>query len=213
MMRSVKEYIKFADPIVEAICVANWSSDGVGLTMADAAAVTSQQFGTTFSVNTQITSFDELEYFTGLTSIPDQAFYQCSNLASIKIPTSLLTTGGWYSFYHCGVTSLNFPAITSLHSLYGARSLRYLDLPSSFASCSNGFLRDAPSIVSVVVRNSTPPTLGGGNNFNGTPTNTMKIYVPYSADHSILAAYKAASVWSTVASQIHELNPDGSIPQ
>ena len=50
-------YIRFADPEVEAICVANWSSDGVGLTTADAAAVTSlSQIKTAFN-ETAITKF------------------------------------------------------------------------------------------------------------------------------------------------------------
>ena len=112
-MRNAKEYIKFADPIVEAICVANWSSDGVGLTMADAAAVTNQQFGKTFKGNTQITSFDELEYFTGLTKIPDESFEGCTNLTTIKIPN--VTQIGSFAFYACSGLSgtLVIPASVS----------------------------------------------------------------------------------------------------
>lgn len=78
-----KEYIQFEDPAVEAICVANWSSDGIGLTMEDAAAVTS--IGTTFKGNTVIVSFNELEYFTGVTTLVASAFEGCSNLASLPI--------------------------------------------------------------------------------------------------------------------------------
>lgn len=88
-----EEYIVFADPAVEAICVANWSSDGIGLTYEDAAAVTKSQFGTTFRGNTQITSFDELQYFTGLGELPLNALRDCSALASIVLPDNLTTIG------------------------------------------------------------------------------------------------------------------------
>ena len=100
----VGNYIQFEDKAVEAICVANWSSDGIGLTMEDAAAVTS--IGTTFSGNTEITSFDELRYFTGLTflstttSTNTGAFAGCSSLESIVLPTSVTIIGD-FSFSKC----------------------------------------------------------------------------------------------------------------
>ena len=99
------KYIQFEDKNVEAICVTNWSSDGIGMTMEDAAAVTS--IGTTFKGNTEITSFDELEYFTGLTFLGTStnqtsggAFNGCSALQSVKIPSSVvyLRPG---AFYNC----------------------------------------------------------------------------------------------------------------
>jgi hypothetical protein len=58
--------ITFADANVKAICVANWDTNGDGeLSEEEAAAVTS--LGVVFKGNTEITSFDELQYFTGLT--------------------------------------------------------------------------------------------------------------------------------------------------
>ena len=50
---------------------------------------------------------------------------------------------------------------------------------------------------------TTPPTLGASSAFNGLPANCV-IYVPYSADHSILEAYQTATNWSTYASQMQE---------
>lgn len=93
MVGVAKEYINFADPTVEAICVQNWSSDGVGLTRKDAASVTNAQFGLTFRDNTTITSFLELEYFTGLTAFSTSsnngAFNGCTSLAKIAIPENV----------------------------------------------------------------------------------------------------------------------------
>lgn len=85
-------YIVFADSNVESVCATAWG-DGVGITASQASTVTSTQFGTTFRSNTAITSFNELSYFTGLTSIPANAFNGCSSLDSITIPTTVTSFG------------------------------------------------------------------------------------------------------------------------
>lgn len=84
-------YIRFADKAVQDICAATWG-DGVGITEAQAAAVTS--IGTKFSNNTEITSFNELEKFTGVTSIPSRAFYGATNLQSIDLTNIITFTNG-----------------------------------------------------------------------------------------------------------------------
>lgn len=87
------QYISFADSNVETVLKANnISSDGNGVTLADAAAVTT--FNTMFKNNTDITSFDELQYFTNYTKVGlaggtrygDQGeFSGCSSLESIDL--------------------------------------------------------------------------------------------------------------------------------
>ena len=87
MFAGAGKYIRFADKAVERICIANWSSDGKGLTYDDAARVTSQQFRGKFAGNTQIVSFKEFQYFTGVdTFYENDGFYGCSSLVSIKLP-------------------------------------------------------------------------------------------------------------------------------
>lgn len=135
------KYIQFEDPAVEAICVANWSSDGIGLTMEDAAAVTS--LGTVFYNNTEITSFDELQYFTGVTSLKENAFRNCTaltwlnlkNIVSIGVValrgcTSLagdyildkLKTIDYGSFQNTAISSIAAPNVTTIVGFrdYGA---------------------------------------------------------------------------------------------
>lgn len=93
----VGNYIQFEDKAVEAICVANWSSDGIGLTEEDAAAVTT--IGNAFYGNETIEYFNEFEYFTSITHLVNpnanarikESFYGCKNLKEIRLPSSLTT--------------------------------------------------------------------------------------------------------------------------
>jgi hypothetical protein len=83
--------IVFADANVKAICVANWDTNHDGeLSEAEAAAVMS--LGEVFKGNTEITSFDELQYFTGLTSIDDEAFMS-SSISSVVFPKNITSIG------------------------------------------------------------------------------------------------------------------------
>lgn len=94
--------IRFADPEVKSLCVGNWDADGDGeLSYDEAAAVTS--LGAVFTGNTEISGFDELEYFTALDSIDDEAFRGCGNLAGVRIPRGVKSIGA-YAF--CDDSSL-----------------------------------------------------------------------------------------------------------
>ena len=98
--------IAFADANVKAICVANWDTDGDGeISYDEAAAVTNLG---SFYNNNSITSFDELQYFTGLTSINSNAFSFCSNLSSIVLPNNLNSIGDW-AFWGTGLTTITIP--------------------------------------------------------------------------------------------------------
>ena len=57
----------------------------------------------------------------------------------------------------------------------------------------------------IVFRRTTPASYSGNALYG-----TYPLYVPYSADHSILQAYKTA--WSSYSSRIKELNEDGTVP-
>ena len=100
--------IVFADANVKALCVANWDINNDGeLSYVEAASVTN--LGTVFKNKNNITSFDELQFFTGLTSISNNAFEYCRGLTSIKIPNSVRIIGE-NAFSHCsGLDSIELP--------------------------------------------------------------------------------------------------------
>ena len=104
----ISPYIIFADPVVKQICVENWGSDGE-ITYEQAAAVTDLE--TAFGGNTEITSFNELRYFIGLTQIEEYAFQNCIGLTSMEIP-DFITSIGNSAFDGC--SNLNLIIIQSI---------------------------------------------------------------------------------------------------
>ena len=86
----VSPYIKFKDSAVEAICVSSWG-DGVGITKKQAASVTSMQ--NKFLENTNIKTFDELKYFTGLTNAYSLAdTFRSSSIEKVTLPEDFVIT-------------------------------------------------------------------------------------------------------------------------
>lgn len=118
------KYIEFADPEVFRVLMEHGvSSDGVGITYEDAAAVTS--IGTWFNRNTEIVSFDEFAMFSGVTSLSGSnnatnavsygAFYGCSSLASIAFPANLqeIQGGAFVNTANLAIV-INLPTLRTL---------------------------------------------------------------------------------------------------
>ena len=143
--------INFADAAVKAICVANWDTNGDGeLSYAEAAAVT--RLGQVFQLNTEITSFDELQYFTGLTSIGDGAFYACSSLTSVAIPEGVTSIGSQAFQYCTGLTGVTIPAgVTNIGSsaFSFCSGLTSVTIPSSVTSIGDWAFRECSGLKSV----------------------------------------------------------------
>ena len=131
VFKSVAENILFADPNVKAICVANWDKNSDGeLSKAEAAAVTT--LGTVFKNKTDITSFDEFQYFPGLTAVEADAFYNAS-LTSIVLPNTI-TEIKLRAFSRTRLTSIQFPeGLTTIgeRAFDNAESLEYVKFPQS----------------------------------------------------------------------------------
>ena len=106
-----EDNIVFKDDLVKSILVQHFDTNEDGeISYQEAAAVTSfivNDAGTradqpTFGIFTmsQITSFDELVYFTGMTEIESYAFAACQSLTSVTIPENVVEIDE-YAFYFC----------------------------------------------------------------------------------------------------------------
>lgn len=109
--------IDFADANVKAICVSNWDLNEDGeLDTGEVLGITSLDGA--FKGNTAITEFEELRYFTGLTTISSQDFEGCSSLVSVVIPSSVTNIeNGAFS----GCTVLNSIIIDDENTKYDSR--------------------------------------------------------------------------------------------
>ena len=90
-------YVRFKDAIVQSM-IAESYGDGVGTKIEQVKAV--RNFGGMFKGNTEITSFDEFELFTGYNSNGWNVFDGCLSLISVKLPSQLKIIYG-YMFYDC----------------------------------------------------------------------------------------------------------------
>ena len=187
--------IQFEDEAVKAICVGYWDFDNDGeLSYNEAAKVTDI---TNVFRGTNISTFNEFQYFTGLTEvskytftgcedliriiipqnvniIDEHAFANCTNLARITLNTSL-TTIGIYAFGNCS-------------------SLKTITIPSSVTTIRGSAFKGCKILSTIYCTPTTPPT--GLDNY--TFETTCKIYVPLSA----VSSYKYRESWSKYASQI-----------
>ena len=116
--------------------------------------------------------------FPNLITIDNNLFESCTNLTSIFVPN--LTSIGYYSFRNCSLlNNLVFPNITSI---------------------MNGAFQNCTSLTSLTIYTNSVCTLNNVDAFNDTPiaSGTGYIYVPA----ELVDSYKAATNWSTYASQI-----------
>ncbi len=200
------EIIIFADENVKALCVANWDITNDGeLSEAEAAAVT--DLGEVFKGNITITSFDELEYFTRLTSIGTEAFQGCTGLTSTIIPDNVTSIGG-YAFSGCsGLTSMTVkretPPSTTNDNPFNESNYQNAMLYVQ-AECVGaykgatywkdfGVIKGIPESITMATGSGSPRTMIGFSSANGldfTNVSDVKAYIAvgFTASKDVLMA-------------------------
>lgn len=155
--------------------------------------------------------------FPKVTSIGEHVFNNCKSMTAANFP--LATTVGTYAFRYCErLTSVNLPKITKINEgvFESCKALATIEFPlvSSIGKYAFSYCH---SLTSLVLRYSGGVcTLSNTNAFNrchhilGTTDSTYNpnglkdgyIYVP----DTLVDSYKAATNWSTYASQIKPLS-------
>ena len=159
-MEAPSPAITFADANVKALCVANWDTNGDGeLSEAEAAAVTT--LGEVFKGNEEITSFDELQYFTGLTEIANYAFNVCTNLESINLPSQVERIGYW-AFTTCN--SLNTITIPASVTDIGAGAFAGCINMTSMTVDAENTVYDSREDCNAIIHTSTNTLVAGSKN-------------------------------------------------
>lgn len=170
--------IIFLDNTVKVLCVLEWDTNGDDmLSYREAAAVT--DLGLVFS-QSKVMAFNELRYFTGLTSIPQQAFYECAELMEITLPESVsvigdrafqdcsqlrevtlpegLTAIGEYAFWGCEkLNDVSIPAGVkniSMQAFYGCKALSELTISEGVESIGESAFQNCTALKTVALPDS-----------------------------------------------------------
>ena len=126
--------IIFEDLNVKAICCKKWDTNYDGeLSYTEAEAITKLSG---FNGNTNIIAFNELKYFTNITTIPDGAFEKCTNLWKISLPENIISIGN-RAFSQCkNLTYINIPSnVQNIGgSAFSLTNLSRLIIPDSVQS-------------------------------------------------------------------------------
>lgn len=140
-----------------------------------------------------------------MTSIGGSAFNNCSALLEIKIPYGLTGIAGSAYQYCYSLQNITIPdTVTGIgnYAFITCYSLTSVIIPESVTSMGIHAFNNCNGILEYHFEGTEPLSLASTNSL-GVSSDTI-IYVPYSSDHSVLDAYKAATNWSTYASQIQE---------
>jgi hypothetical protein len=175
-----------------------------------------------------------------ITIVEQYAFYGCANLRIVDLPN--VTTVNSYAFKACtSLTEINIPkcssdgrsifnsctslkkivlpAVTSIMTesasntgyLADCTSLEYVDM-SVITSIGGRCFNNCTALTTLAIRTNTVASLASTNAFANTPIakGTGYVYVP----RSLVDSYKAATNWSTYATQfraIEDWSVDGTL--
>ena len=154
------EIIDFADAEVKRLCVAHWDTDHDGeLSYDEAAAVTA--LDSVFTANRRITSFHELQFFTGLSDISRDAFHDCTALQEMTLPRHVRFFRK-NAFRGCG--------------------LQVLTVPSTVVGIGDYCLDDCPQLHTVIFEATPPSTNEGVVPLQNCPQ-LSTVFVPYYVFH------------------------------
>jgi hypothetical protein len=147
------------------------------------------------------TSCKKIIILAPLTSLNDS--FSGTGVESIVLPNSITSITN--NFVNClflkSVTIPNGLTTLGLQTFFGCSLLNDLDFPSTLTSIAANCFNGCTGAIQYTFRSTTPPTLAATSAFSGI-NSLCKIYVP----DANVAAYQAATNWSTYANYIYPLS-------
>lgn len=150
----------------------------------------------------ELVSLEHLEISSGLTELRNNFLNRAILIREYNIPRTVTSIPG-SCFVASAIEHLDIPeGVTTIAGMCQiCYNLKSIILPSTLSEIGNLTLYDVQSLLYVEFRSTTPPNVTANNVLQNLSTNAV-IKVPYSADHSILDAYKVAPNLSRFASQM-----------
>lgn len=172
-LRKRMNLINFDNDAVRKACVSAYDANGDGeLSYSEAKSVEYLSNDDGFMKNTDVTTFDELKYFTGLAYIYYNTFAGCSKLERIALPESVIAIH-WQAFIDC----------KALKTVELGRSVKLID-EGAFKNCTG--LRE----MHIQVENPSDIPVQE-NTFEGVNLSLATLYVPYGSRE----LYANAPIW------------------
>lgn len=164
------------------------------------------------------TALESITIPTSVDSLGTYAFSYCTSLKCVVLPNSVTQLSADMFYYNYGFARCSIPSTVtridgdSFHYCYplvnivipssvtiigsSAFSICYalasITIPESVTSIGNSAFDSNYGLAEIHFKRSTPPTVSGSNAWANIPADCT-VYVPYSADHSVLNAYKTAT--------------------
>ena len=162
---------------------------------------------------------------TGTTTLPKGMYEKCQSIKFISFPKSV-TSMGDCSIADIQIRMWTLPELSNVPStIQAAYNLEKVSEPGTYTTVPTSYIRDCRRVREIIIPASvtaindyamqntynaiihmlptSPPTLANARAIAVTSGRSV-IYVPYSADHSVLNAYKTAANWSTYADYMQE---------
>lgn len=135
----------------------------------------------------------------------ESVFDKCNNLKTVNLPALKTMAAGCFGST-LSLKTLYLPELTTITGwgyVFNGSNVEKVIFPKLVSQLAAGDFNNCKYLVALVLGANSVCTLTNANAFNGTPikSGTGYIYVPAAQ----LAAYKAATNWSTYASQFRAI--------
>ena len=172
-LRKKLKLIDFADDVARERIIQFFDTDADGeYSYKEASELSDWGWLFGFASFTDLTSFDELQYFTNIPNISGNMFQGCTNLESVILPPNI------DKIYY--------------HAFYNCKKLTTINIPDRVNTIGEKCFYYCTALREVTIENPDPSTINiASNAFEGVSLSQCTLYVPYGSKE----AYSEAAVW------------------